>query len=241
MTSTFLRAHWKHLALLNYEVDPALLEPLVPAGTELDAFDGRVLASMVGFQFLRARVLGVAVPGHRDFEEVNLRFYVRREVAGELRRGVVFVREIVPRRAVAWLANALYHEHYVALPMRHADALAAQREGEVAYEWFTGETWNRLAVRVAGEAFLPAADSHESFVAEHYWGYTRRRDGSTAEYRVDHPRWLLRPVVESELHCDVARLYGAAFEPWLRAAPSSAFLAVGSDVSVHRGRRLADV
>ena len=101
--SPFLTARWVDLAMVNYEVDPALVRALVPAGTELDLWSGRCLVSVVGFQFLETRVLGLALPFHRNFEEVNLRFYVRRTVGDEARRGVVFVKEIVPRRAIAWM------------------------------------------------------------------------------------------------------------------------------------------
>src|SRR5262245_39598094 len=115
----FLTAHWCDLAMLNYEVSPAVLSDLIPAGTELDSWGGHTFVSMVGFRFLRTRVLGLAVPGHSNFDEVNLRFYVRRNAHDGWRRGVVFVKEIVPHRAIAWLARALYNENYVALPMRH--------------------------------------------------------------------------------------------------------------------------
>src|ERR1041385_5639833 len=89
----FLTAEWTNILMLNYAVDPSLLEPLVPAGSALDMFEGKTYVSLVGFEFNRTRVLGFAVPFHQNFEEVNLRFYVRRG----LKRGVVFVRELVPR------------------------------------------------------------------------------------------------------------------------------------------------
>src|SRR5947207_15642078 len=117
----FLTAQWRHLVMLNYEVDADVLTPLVPAGTTLDLWQGRALVSVVGFRFLGTRVLGVSVPWHRDFDEVNLRLYVRRELeGGEVRRGVVFVREVVARRAITWLARVAYNEPYRTLPMRSA-------------------------------------------------------------------------------------------------------------------------
>lgn len=234
----FLTARWIHLAMLNYEIDPAALAPLVPAGTELDLWHGRCFASVVGFQFLETRVLGVAVPFHRDFEEVNLRFYVRRTVGDETRRGVVFVKEIVPRRALAWVANAVYQEKYVALPMAHEDRMAASPR-TLAYRWRHAGRWSQLRVSAEGEPFLPAETAEETFIAEHYWGYTARRDGSTLEYRVEHPRWRVWRATGAELDADVAALYGPAFAPFLRGRPASAFVADGSDVIVRRGRRLA--
>jgi len=129
--SIFLRADWRYLAMLNYEIDPRVLEPLVPTGTELDSFGGKTYASMVGFLFLNTRVLGVPVPFHRNLEEVNLRFYVRRHVDGEYRRGVVFVRELVPRRAIAWIANVVYGENYAAVSMAHSIRRDAAQLGRV--------------------------------------------------------------------------------------------------------------
>ena len=172
MASRFLTAEWRDLVMLNYEVDPAMLADLVPAGTELDLWQGRALVSVVGFHFRRTRLLGVAIPGHSNFEEVNLRFYVRRAApggAGEWRRGVVFVKEIVPRRAIAWVARTLYNENYVALPMRHS---IADREADaarsVSYQWRHEGRWCHVGVVARGLPDLPPADSEETFITEHY-------------------------------------------------------------------------
>lgn len=234
----FLTARWFHLAMLNYEVDPSILEKLVPAGTELDTFDGRTFVSMVGFQFLDTRVLGVSVPFHRSFDEVNLRFYVRRSAEDGVRRGVVFVKEIVPRAAIAWVARRLYNENYVALPMSHEDQVGGDPEPRVTYRWEHAGRLHHLGVRVAGSPYLPEEDGEESFITEHYWGYVCQRAGGTLEYGVEHPRWKVWRASEAELDCDVSSLYGAPFAPFLAGRPSSAFLAEGSAVMVRRGRPL---
>lgn len=236
---SFLTARWVHLAMLNYEVEPSILHGLVPAGTELDAFEGRTFVSMVGFQFLDTRLLGVPVPFHRNFEEVNLRFYVRRNTPEGPRRGVVFVKEIVPRFAIAWLAREVYNENYVALPMAHEDEVGSRPEPRVAYRWNYEGQEQQLAVRVSGEPYLPEESGEESFIAEHYWGYARQRAGTTLEYRVEHPRWRVWRADEAELRCDAAGLYGEAFAPFLAGEPSSAFLAEGSAVTVRQGRAIA--
>ena len=233
----FLTARWMHLVMLNYEVPPAVLAPFVPHGTALDTFDGRTLASMVGFRFLDTRVLGVPVPFHRDFDEVNLRFYVRRVVDDEVRRGVVFVKEIVPRAAIAWIARVVYQENYVALPMSHDVELSGDAP-RATYGWRLGDRAYRLEARASGAPFLPGPDSEECFISEHYWGYAAQRDGSTVEYRVTHPQWRVWSVGDAVFEGDVAALYGAAFAPHLTGAPSSAFLAEGSAVTVMRGVRL---
>jgi uncharacterized protein len=227
--------------MLNFEIDPAALRPLVPAGTELEQWDGRTLVSVVGFRFLRTRVLGLAVPGHVDFEEVNLRFYVRRREADEWRRGVVFVRELVPRRAIAWMARWWYNEPYRALPMRHSvDRSADGAPLAVAYEWSHAARWEVMRLRVVGESAPLIPGSEAEFITEHYWGYTRQRDRSTIEYRVEHPAWRVWTADEARLECDAAALYGAPFAEALAAPPRSAFLAEGSAVVVFRPRRLPD-
>ena len=229
--------------MLNYEVDPALLEPHLPRGTTLDRWRDRALVSMVGFRFLRTRVLGVPIPFHQNFDEVNLRFYVRRRTAaGEERRGAVFISEIVPRRAIAWVARAFYNESYRALPMRHSVSLPiapGDARGEAAYEWRFGGRDHRLAARVSGEPELPPVGSEERFITEHYWGYSAQPDGTSVEYGVEHPAWRVWTADEAQLDCDVAALYGTQFVAPLSGPPSSALIAEGSAVVVRKGRRLA--
>ncbi|HEY4103235.1 MAG TPA: DUF2071 domain-containing protein [Polyangiaceae bacterium] len=231
---SFLTARWVHLVMANYEVEPSVLRPLVPKGTTLDFWSGRCFVSVVGFQFLDTRVLGVAVPFHRNFDEVNLRFYVQRTTSHELRRGVVFVKEVVPRRAIAAIANTLYNEKYVALPMSHDDRLEAP-ERTIRYGWQHGATTCHLACTLDGPKYLPDDNTAESFISEHYWGYTAQRDGSTLEYRVEHPRWHVWQTKDAELVCDVAPQYGAEFAPFLVQQPASCFVADGSAVTVRRG------
>ena len=235
----FLTAAWRNLVMLNYEVDPAILRPRVPRGTELDSFEGRTYASVVGFLFLDTRVLGVPIPFHRDFEELNLRFYVRRESGGELRRGVVFVKEIVPRAAIAWVARTVYNENYVAMPMKHHVRIPdATGDGRVEYSWQAGERWSRVAARIAGAPVPMAPGSHEEFIAEHYWGYAAQRDGSAVEYEVEHPPWRVWRALDPVLDCDVAQLYGDEFRAALSSAPASSFVAEGSEIVVRRGRHI---
>ena len=239
----FLRAEWRYLVMLNYEVDPAVLAPLVPAGTVLDLYAGRALASIVAFRFLDTRLLGIPVPLHRDFDEVNLRFYVRRELPnGEVRRAATFVRELVPRAAIATVARVAYNEPYRAVPMRsHAPAGLTDAPGRLTYEWRTGGRWQRAAATACGAATVPPVGSETAFVAEHYWGYTRQRDGGTVEYQVAHPQWRTWAVERPELDADVRGLYGAGFVEALAGAPSSAFVAEGSPVAVYPPRRVMSV
>jgi uncharacterized protein len=238
----FLTAEWRYLAMLNYEIDPEYLLPLVPKGTELDAWKGATFASMVGFLFLNTRVLGFPVPFHRNFEEINLRFYVRRKAGDGWRRGVVFVKEIVPRLAIALTARWLYNENYVALPTGNVILRAQSRPANiesVKYYWtFRGKT-EYIELATHGEAYPFEEGSHEEFISQHYWGYCAQKNGGTVEYRVEHPAWLIWRAESSRLDCDVERLYGKPFAKALSERPRSAFLAEGSEVAVYKGQRIA--
>ena len=237
----FLTARWLDLAIVNYEIDPAALVPLVPRGTELDRWQGRPLVSLVGFLFQDTRVLGVPVPCHRNFREVNLRFYVRRRVSEGWRRGVVFVKEYASRRAVSWVARRLYGENYTTARMGHAvdppplDPVAPR---SAAYWWRAAGREHRLQVRAVGPPHHAAADGLEEFIVENYWGYSSGLKGGTLEYRVDHPRWNLWTGEQASFDADVAQLYGPRFVDALTSRPASSLMADGSAVTVYRGRRL---
>jgi uncharacterized protein YqjF (DUF2071 family) len=228
----FLTANWRYLAMLNYRIDPRLIMPLVPPGTEIDYENGETFVSVVGFLFLDTRLLGLAIPLHRDFEEVNLRFYVRKRSADTWRRGVVFIRELVPRRAVALVARGFYGEPYVALPMRH-EIVDDEAGVSAEYSWRRSKKWESLRMSATGEPQSIPAGSHAEFITEHYWGYTCVR-GGCSEYRVEHPRWRIWNVDRFELDADVATLYGSQFAETLSNQPRSAFIADGSHVQVWR-------
>jgi uncharacterized protein YqjF (DUF2071 family) len=237
--SSFLTAEWRFLAMLNWEVESSLLQPLVPAGTELDDWNGRLYASVVGFLFQKTRVLGMAVPFHADFEEVNLRFYVHRKTESGFRRGVVFVKELVPRRLVAMLARRVYHENYVAVPMAHEIGLRSDGSpAQVAYSWTHAGAGGRLHLTTGRGLRSLDAGSVEEFLAEHYYGYVRQPGGATLEYAVEHPPWRIWPAEEAGLEADVRSLYGDRFASALGRPPDVAFLAAGSAIRVRRGARV---
>jgi uncharacterized protein len=235
MPRAFLTAEWRNLAMLNYAIDPTLLEPLVPAGTDLDQWNGRTYVSLVGFLFAKTKVLGIAVPFHRTFEEINLRFYVRREINGEVRRAVTFIKELVPSPAIALVARLTYNEPYAAVPMRHTYGAAAEAGAptSVEYGWESGEGWNAIHVAPYGIGRRATDGSEEQFITEHYWGYTRQRDGSTVEYRVAHEPWRVWSVANPRIQGDCSSTYGTELARILQAPPTSAFLADGSAITVY--------
>jgi uncharacterized protein YqjF (DUF2071 family) len=234
----FLTAEWRWLAMLNYEIDPRALAQFVPAGTELDFWNGKTYVSLVGFLFQNVRVRGISIPFHRHFEEVNLRFYVRRQAEDGWRRGVVFIKELVPRRAIAFIARTFYNENYFALPMSHCLEKVKDEVNAVSYSWRFKKQKNFLKVTTSGPAQAATSGSQPEFITEHYWGYVSQRDGSTEEYRVDHPRWQIWETKTAEFQCDIENLYGKHFCEFFARPPSSAFLADGSEIRLHNGVKL---
>ncbi len=235
---TFLTANWLNLLMLNYEVDAEVLKPYIPAGTELDLWQGKALVSMVGFLFHDTRVLGVRWPMHINFEEVNLRFYVRYFDGNVWKRGAVFISEIVPKSAIAIIANNLYREHYRALPMRHSITPTVNDSTQYLYEWKLNGRWNKLGATVTNNVSDILPGTPEEFILEHYWGYNIWDEKTTMEYQVEHISWQTRKVVDSVFDADVAALYGEAFVPFLSAKPYSAFFANGSAIGVRMGEKI---
>lgn len=232
-----MQAEWRDLLMVNYEVDPALLKPYTPAFTELDLWQGKALVSMVGFMFKETRVMGIKWPFHVNFEEVNLRFYVRYFDGKEWKRGAVFISEIVPLPLIPLVANNLYNEHYKAMPMRHSVQPAADSTTQYFYDWKFRKRWNRLGATVSNTFAPMEANSAEAFIFEHYWGYNRVNEKSTIEYAVEHESWNVAQVTDVVFDADVAELYGAGFAPYLKQ-PYSAFFAKGSEVAVRVAQRI---
>jgi len=223
----FLTARWSDLCLFTYPVPAALLEPLVPAGLSLDLRNGEAFVSLVAFDFLQTKVLGVAWPGYRNFPEINLRFYVRHNQD----RGVVFIKEFVPKKLIAMLARKIYNEPYSAVPMS-SRVTHTSSEITVEHRLTFGGRENRLMVIAKKPAGLAAEDSVEHFFKEHQWGYGQSRGKQCIRYQVTHPQWETYPVISHEIDWDWAGLYGPEFGVLASIPPCSIILAVGSEISV---------
>ena len=228
---SFLTAEWRKLALANYVVNPDVLLPYLPYKTELDIWQGKCYVSLVGFMFVNTRLLGVPIPFHTNFEEVNLRFYVRYKDGNEWKRGVVFIKEIVPRHAIAFIANTLYKEHYQTMPMRH---LWQQNNGVqlVQYDWKYNQKWQSIQVNASLQTQAIDEGSETEFITEHYWGYTQIDAQQTYEYQVTHPRWEQYAVKNYQINVDFGLVYGKDFAFLNQLEPHSVMLAEGSGITV---------
>ncbi|OCB70473.1 hypothetical protein B0A79_00095 [Flavobacterium piscis] len=236
----FLKAEWKNLALFNYEVDAKILEKYVPAGTEIDLWNNKCYVSLVGFMFKNTKVLGLKVPFHVDFEEVNLRFYVKRFENGEWKRGVVFIKEIVPKKAITFIANNLYQEHYETQKMRHK-IIEGDTTNTFIYQWKSNEKWNTIELETKKDLTKNKIDSEAEFITEHYFGYTKITKDLTFEYEVQHPRWEQYEVLDHNTDIDFEKTYGEDFKFLQNIKPASVFLAKGSKITVKNKRKLESV
>jgi uncharacterized protein YqjF (DUF2071 family) len=234
----FLSAEWQDLVMLNYVVNPDLLSRYVPHGTELDSFRGKTYVSLVGFRFCRTKLLGhFPIPFHSTFDEVNLRFYVRRNKNGDVRRGVVFIAEVVPRYAIAKTARALYGENYSCLPMRHSIE-TSDLERKTEYAWLVDSKWCKLSAQTSGPPTHSPGGSLEQFITEHYWGSSSQRSGGSLEYYVSHVPWQAWTATAAGFEGDASSLYGPELAALIQQQPDSAFVAAGSPVVVFRGNEI---
>ena len=231
----FLSATWQNLVMINYEVDPVILQQHLPLYTEIDLFEGKALVSVVGFLFNNTKVFGVQWPFHINFDEVNLRYYLKHFDGKKWKRGVGFVSEIVSKPMISNIANALYNEHYSLAKMRH-QIIETPNTIAATYEWKkTGQQWNKLSVEATNSLQTIETGSAEEFIFEHYFGYNQLNKNTTIEYAVEHPRWEVYPVTNFSLQCDVAKLYGKEFVPFIEnVQPHSVYMAKGSDVIVRK-------
>lgn len=231
MTETFLSAQWENLIMANYEVSPDVLTPYLPNGVELDFYNNKTYVSLVGFMFKKTSLFNIPIPFLGTFEEINLRFYVKRREGDSIKRGVVFINETVPYQLVAWLANKLYKEHYIAIPTKNKMEISSQSK-HIKYQWKINNEWNHIAVNVATENEEMQPCSVEEFIFEHYYGYTKINDNLSQEYKVNHARWQVNPVKDYSIHCDFKSMYGSDFSFLSNHQPDSVIMAEGSPVTV---------
>jgi uncharacterized protein YqjF (DUF2071 family) len=236
MTKTFLQAEWRKLVIANYSVDRKLLEKYLPRNTEIDLWNDTCYVSLVGFMFLNTKVKGLRIPFHVNFEEVNLRFYVRFKDNGEWKRGVVFIKEIVPKPVLAFVANTVYKENYETMPMSHSWTTVNDNL-LVEYKWKKSK-WNSLKVIADKNKSLIKDGSEEEFITEHYWGYTKITKDKTSEYGVEHPQWEVYQTKDYLIDVDFGDVYGCDFNSLTNEKPKSVFLAEGSLIKVKDGRHI---
>lgn len=234
--ANFLKAEWRKLVMFNYAVEPSLLLPYVPPHTQLDLWNNTCYVSLVGFMFLNTRVKGLKIPFHVNFEEINLRFYVTyNDSEYGLKRGVVFIQEIVPKFMISWVANTLYREHYITLAMNHSWDIR-EDSMTIRYGLNKGGKLYDFSVEAKNQPVDLVKDSEAEFITEHFWGYAKWNNETSNEYEVGHPRWQTYPVTNHHLNFDFGSIYGKEFQFLNQINPTSVFLAEGSEIFVNKGK-----
>jgi len=228
---SFLTGEWNNLLMINYKIDCRLLEKYVPAGTELDLWNNDCYVSLIGFMFENVKVLGIKIPFHVNFEEVNLRFYVKKQENGQWRRGVVFIKEIVPKFAISWVANLLYNEHYETQKMSSLNKMSLLGNS-FSYKWKKGNKWHEISAETEAAVLPIEPNSEAEFITEHYFGYTKYNNIKTIEYAVSHPRWNQYKLMSYKVDLDFSTVYGNDFAFLQYQNPESAFVAIGSAITI---------
>lgn len=217
--------------MANYEIEPSILEPYLPKGVELDFFNNKTYVSLVGFMFKKTRLFGVPIPFFGSFEEINLRFYVRKVENRKIKKGVVFINETVPFKIVALLANKLYKEHYISIPTKNTISITEHKN--INYEWKVNNKWNSIAVKSDTDKYKIEQGTIEEYIFERYFGFTKLSNFSSQEYKINHPKWMINKIHETHIDCDFRTMYGDAFLGLNYQKPDSVLLAEGSQVSVN--------
>jgi uncharacterized protein YqjF (DUF2071 family) len=228
----FLKADWENIIMVNYEIDPDILRDYLPKGVEIDLFENKCYISLVGFMFKNTKIFNVPIPKLGTFEEINLRFYVKRKEGDKMKRGVVFINETIPYKPVAWVANKLYHEHYSVVPTKHHE-IKNTNANSIKFEWLNDQKWNSLEVTHSDALNQMKPNSLEEFIYEHYFGYTKVNDIKTEEYKLHHPSWLTYPVLNYKIECDFQKMYGEDFKILNSTDPTAVFIAKGSKVGIN--------
>lgn len=234
MSKVFLTARWEHLILITYAVPHEKLLPHIPKGLKPDILDGKCFASLVAFDFKDTKVKGMKVPFHINFPEINLRFYVQREDTGE--RGVVFIRELVPKYMIELIANVVYNEPYKCIPMKSR----LETNGKIKLEHkieYNGKPYH-IKVEAENNPYTPPPGSTEHFFKEHSWGFGKTKKGETLVYKVDHPIWEIFPVTDVKHNFDLGAIYGKEWEFLNDSEPYNVTFAKGSPVKVYGAEKL---
>lgn len=228
---TFMKAKWKNIVMVNYLIDPEILKSYLPYGVEFDTYSGLCFVSLVGFKFNESKIFGVPIPLYGSFDEINLRFYVKRTDGSETKRGVVFISEIVPYKIVSILANLLYKEHYSVAEM-WSSIVVENNLKNIDYNWKLNADTSSIKTLWDNELKAILPNSLEEFIYEHYYGFTKVSETETWEYKVNHPRWLTNEIISHEINCDFEKLYGPEFAFLSDQKPYSVYNAKGSEVSI---------
>ena len=232
-----MRARFSELVALNFSIDPAILQPLVPRGLELDFFKDETYVSLIAMMLRDVRVFGFPIHIASGFEEINLRFYVRRRVGDSYRKGACFLKDYVSGAAAAWVLGRIFKAEFGRLKLKHKNSGFDPKEEnaipEVDYQWKVDDHMNRVRVKAREKVQRMGADTKVGFILNHNNEYSCR-NGKTLEYAMARPQWVVWNAAQANFTCDVRKLFGPEFEKPLSRRPASVFVTSGSEVVIYK-------
>ena len=231
MKTHLLSAHWTNLLVVNFETTKIFLEKHLPAGTELNDWNGKYFMSLVGFQFSKTKICGILSPFYRSFPEINLRFYVKRKTKTGWQNGVVFIKEIAPAKLIGFMAGWLYNENFICLKMK-SRFINEGDKNKIEYCWNINNEWNYLKAIVKNKPVHYPQESLEGFISSHYHGFTRITETQTKEFEVIHSPWKIYHVLSFDIKLDAEAIYGKESAPFFSHQPCSVFMMDGSETKV---------
>ena len=231
-----MTARFSEVVAVNFQIDPKVLAPRIPKGLELDFYKGETYVSLVAMMLRDVRVWGIPIHIATGFEELNMRFYVRRKDGDGYQRGACFIKDYVSSGAAAWILGSLFKADFHKIKMKH-DNTGFADDGEsvpsVDYRWKVGDHWNRLRIKARSKVQKTGSDTKVGFILNHNNEYSSRK-GKTLEYRATHPTWTVWDAAQANFTCDVKTLFGQEFEKPLSKRPASVFVASGSDFTIYK-------
>jgi hypothetical protein len=223
-----MTASWKRLINMTYAVSPELLLPHVPAGVTLDCIDGKAFVGLVPFSFENVTMNRLRIPFHQSFPEINLRFYVKHRLG----RGVVFLRECAPKRAVVWLARKKYNEPYCCKKMKEKVRMFTDGTFSVAHSLWSNGIKNTVEVTARTTPVFPDKNSSAHYFKELELGFGIAHNKQTMLYRIHHPEWEVFPVVSYALNMNFGAVFGEKWAFLSAEKPLDVSLVKGSAVTV---------
>ena len=182
-----MRQTWHHLLFAHWRLDADSLRGHIPAGLELDTYQGEAWLGIVPFHMTNVAPRGVpALPWVSAFPELNVRTYVRLEG----KPGVYFFSLDATNPLAVWGAWTLFHLPYFTASMTvsvvddHVRYASRRRSGESAR--FVAEYWP------CAEPQAPAPGSLEAFLTERYCLYAADSASRLHRLEIHHPPWPLQ-------------------------------------------------
>ena len=217
-----LFAHWR--------VDARELEPHLPAGLELDRFDGAAYLGITPLRLTGLRLRGtVPLPRVSSLLALGVRAYV---TAGG-KPGIWFLSLDTSSRPAVEAARRAY-----GLPSFQASIRATGRDGLTEYRCARRDAERphvfEAAYRPVAAARPARPGSLEAFLAERYCLYAADERGRLRRAEIHHPPWPLRRA-EAEIELNTMAPDGIALDP----EPSLLHVSERQDVLVWPLERLA--